>query len=96
MFYLVRNIENKLYIVSHVESEEDKKQNLDKELKKNDIKLIEKEDEAESTGLYCFPLENGKYQVIRRITEKDGFLFYGKRYNIHCQTYEYVWYEHDD
>lgn len=93
MFYLMKIQEGKTKIVQSTEDESYKEELIKKELKINGVRMVEKESDCKLTGTYCYPLEVDKWQVLRRITEKDGWIFYGTCYNIPCFTYEFAWYD---
>ena len=93
MYYLVElKQDNQLKIVKNVIKEGLKIVALTQILKADNISLVENDYQLDKAGLYCVECGNDTYRLFRYITEADGYLFYGARYEVDVAFYKFVYY----
>lgn len=92
MYYLIEIKQGKIEILKNVLKDGHKLVALNQILKENNIKLIHNDYNLMEAGLYCVKHGNDCYRLFRYITESDGYMFYGARYEVDVSFLNFVYY----
>lgn len=92
MYYLIELKQGKIEILKNFSKEGHKPVALNQILKETNIKLVEDDYKLDEAGLYCVKHSNDCYRLFRYITESDGYLWYGARYEVDVSYLNFVYY----
>ena len=92
MYYLIELKQGKIEILKNVFKEGHKLVALNQILKETNINLVDDDYKLDEAGLYCVKHSNDCYRLFRYITEVDGYLFYGARYEVDVSYLTFVYY----
>ena len=93
MYYLLKvKQNNEIEIIDNVVKEGLKIVTLDRILKQDNIKIIDDVSELNKAGIYAIKHCLDTYRLFRYVTETDGFLFYGSRYEVDVAYLKFVYY----
>ena len=92
MYYLIELKEGELKILKNFNKESHKMVMLEQIFKADNIRLVDDDFQINVAGLYCIKHSNDCYRLFRYITEDDGYLFYGARYEVDVSYLKFVYY----
>jgi len=92
MYYLIQLEQGDITIRKNFLKEGHKLVALGQILKHDNIKLISDDTELDKAGIYCVKHRNDCYRLFRYITEDDGYLFYGSKYQVDMSYLKFVYY----
>ena len=92
MFYLVKTEDNHIDIINNAETEEEKKEIIEKHFSSNWICEVEEGVIITKSGKYARFRDN-HYSILQYITQADGWIFYGTNYALELHKLHWVFYE---
>lgn len=81
MFYLVKTEDSRVEIINDADCEDERKAVLEKYLENNFIKELAETEKPMISGKYIRK-KDGVYEVIKYVTQQDGWIFYGSNYEV--------------
>ena len=93
MYYVIElKQSNEIKILKNFLKDGHKMVCLQQIFKENNIKLVEDGYNIDEAGLYCVKCGLDTYRLFRLITEADGYLFYGRKYEVDVSYLKIVYY----